>query len=99
MADLIAIRQMFTARTATVVIPGNPAIQIDDQIRILERETAETYYHYVRTINSNYDASSGEWTYSLETNWLGEIPFTLWAFNPSILDPVTQNFLKAVGLI
>jgi hypothetical protein len=99
MADLIALRQMFAARSTNVRIPGNPAIQVDDQVRVRERVTADTYYHYVKGITSNYDAASGVWEYTLNLNWLGETPFDIWAFNPDDLSDITKEFLKAVGII
>jgi hypothetical protein len=34
MADMISLRQLFTYRTDAVKIPANPAIQVDDQVRI-----------------------------------------------------------------
>lgn len=74
MAELIAIRQLFTYRKDALVIPGYPAIQIDDQVRIHERVTGEGFVHYVNGISSSLDMQSGEWTYELQTHWLGERP-------------------------
>lgn len=72
MADLITIRQMLQYRVDSIIIPANPGIQIDDQIRIYERVTNETHVHYVKSISMNYDIESGQWTYQLGTYWLGE---------------------------
>jgi hypothetical protein len=97
MADLITVRQMFQFRTDNITIPGNPAIQIDDQVRLHEPMTAETYYHYVKSISSDFDMETGKWTYGLETFWLGESPFDRWAFNPAELDADTQAYLRVLG--
>lgn len=99
MADLIVVRQMFSYRTNTITIPGNPAIQIDDQVRVYERTTAETYLHYVKGITSENDLTTGKWTYSLDSHWLGEQPFQKWVFDPKKLAKETQVYLRAIGKI
>jgi LAGLIDADG-like domain len=99
MADLITVRSMFTYRTTQVTIPGYPAIQIDDQVRLYERTTSETYLHYVKGIQSNFDMQTGKWTYQLSTHWLGESPFQKWVFDPSQLSAETQAYLRAIGKI
>lgn len=71
MAELISIRQLFTYRKDQLAIPGFPAIQVDDQVRLYERVTGEGFVHYVRGISSTLDMESGEWTYELTTHWLG----------------------------
>ena len=99
MAEMIALRQAMTYRTARITIPGNPAIQIDDQIRLYERTTGEGYLHRVTGISSNYDAEQGSWTYTLTTHWLGDEPFTKWAFDVEGLSQVTKAYLQAMGAI
>lgn len=99
MADMIALRQLFTYRTDAVTIPGYPAIQIDDQVQLLESTTEEGYMHYVKGISSDWDLETGKWTYELETHWLGERPFDKWVFNPYNLSAETQAFLGAIGKI
>lgn len=96
MADMIALRQLFTYRTDSITVPGYPRIQINDQVRINERVTGESYIHFVKSINSTLDMESGEWTYNLGTHWLGERPFSDWAFDPSQLRPSTQRYLEDV---
>jgi len=98
MADLITLRQLFQYRTDTLTITANPAIEIDDQIRIYERVTNEGFIHYVQGIQSNNDLESGRWTYDLSTHWLGEEPFTKWAFNANSLTAATKQFLAAMGI-
>lgn len=72
MAELIAMHIWFSMRTGAATIKGNPAIQINDQIRMFERQSSDTYIHYVRSISSQHDLRSGEWTMQLETHWLGD---------------------------
>lgn len=95
MADLIALRMLFKYRAATLTIPGNPAIQIDDQVRLVERVTAQTHLYYVSAVSSKLDMMAGKWTYELTAHWLGE-PGD-WAFSPSDLSPETQAFLATIG--
>lgn len=97
MADLITVRQMFEYRTLQVTIPGHPAIQIDDQVRLIERVTAEHYLHYVRGISSEFNMEDRRWTYTLNTHWLGESPFDRWAFDPNKLAATTKLYLQAIG--
>jgi len=94
MADMIAARGMFDYRRSTVTIKGYPAIQIDDQVRVFERVTNETYYHYVESISSELNMESGEWDYTLETHWLGENPSDAWVVKPTMMDGVTQAYLN-----
>lgn len=73
-ADMIAVRMMFTYRTDSVTIPAFPGIQIDDQVRVFEATTASGYVHYINGISSNHDCENGDWTYELQTHWLGDDP-------------------------
>lgn len=96
MGDMIAARQMFTYRTTRVTIDGYPAIQIDDQIKLSERTTGETYWHYVQSISSDLDMEAGTWTYQLETHWLGEEREDAWVVDSKKLHPATENYLELV---
>jgi hypothetical protein len=95
MADMISLAQLFTYRTDAVRIPANPSIQIDDQIRIQERVTADGYVHYVKGIQSSLDMETGDWTYDLATHWLGYDPSTAWTFHPEQLYQATQDSIDA----
>ncbi|NUS01909.1 MAG: hypothetical protein HOV97_05020 [Nonomuraea sp.] len=97
MADMLNARSMFEYRRASVTIPGYPAIQVDDQVRIFERVTNETYYHYVLGIRSEINMSEGTWEYALDTHWLGERPSDAWVVKVDQLDQVTQNYLNLTG--
>lgn len=94
MADFINARQMFSWKKAEATIPGYPKIQVDDQIRIYERVTNETFYHYVLGIESSLDMNSGEYIYKLQTHWLGERPQDAWAVKVEELAGVTQAYLR-----
>lgn len=97
MADMISARSMFKYKTSQATIPGYPKIQIDDQIRIFERVTNETYYHYVLGIKSSLNMEEGEWTYDLQTHWLGERPQDAWVVDVEELDSATRQYLSALG--
>jgi hypothetical protein len=99
MADLITLNELFTYRTDAVTISGNPAIQVDDQVRIYERTSEEVYLQYVSGITMNWSVETGKYTYDLVTNWLGDATFSDWTFNPADLHPETQEYLRAIGAI
>lgn len=97
-ADLVASRQMFDYRRGKVSIWGCPAIQIDDQVRIFERTTNETFFHYVLGIESNLDMENGTWDYTLETHWLGpSVDDGEWVMNTTYLSQATQDYLSLIG--
>lgn len=96
MADMLSLRQLFLYRTDKIRIPANPAIQIDDQVQVFERVTAEGYIHYVKGISSSIDMTTGEWVYDLDTHWLGFDPKTKWLFNPNQLNDVTQKYIAQI---
>lgn len=83
MAALIALHIMFNSRQGNVTIVANPEIQINDQVRIYERTSSESWVHYVRSINSEMNLETGSYTMSLGTNWLGEQE--VWAFDRNTL--------------
>lgn len=97
MADLIVLRQLFTYRTDTVTIPGLPAIQVDDQVKLVERISEEYYLHYVKSVGMDFEMKSGRYTYTLGTHWLGSTPFNNWTFDPSKLSAETKAYLEAMG--
>lgn len=97
MADMIAARTMFTYRRARSKIPGNPRIQVDDQVRIYERKTTETYFHYVLSVASSHDVDEGTWDYDLETHWLGVDPADAWVVKVDELKTETKQYLGLVG--
>lgn len=74
MAELTAIKILFTYRKAQLSAPCHPGLQIDDQVRIFERTTNEYNVHYVSAISSSMDLETGEWTMDVTTHWLGNDP-------------------------
>lgn len=96
MADMIAAQQMFDYRRTTVSTPGYPAIQLDDQIRVFERLTNETYFHYVLGIKSDLNMDTGEWVYDLNTHWLGNDREDGWVIDVMKLDGVTRDYLQVL---
>lgn len=97
MADLIVLRQLFTYRTDMVSIPGLPAIQVDDQVKLVERVSEEYFLHYVKSISMDFDMTSGRYTYGLGTHWLGAQPFNNWTFDPANMSAETKAYLTAMG--
>ena len=87
MAELIALRIWFSQRVGSITMISHPGIQIDDQIRVYERNTSETYIHYVRAIDHSHDLDTGEAKMTLQTNWLGD--GNNWAITAGDLDAGT----------
>lgn len=96
MADMIAARSMFDYRRGHAKIAGHPGIQIDDQIRIFERVTNESYFHYVLGITSTLDMDEGTWDYDLDTHWLGERISDAWVVKVDQLDAATKAYLNII---
>ena len=100
MADFIAVQQAMSYREDTVTIPGLPAIEVDDQVRIFEEVTAEGYLHYVTGFTSTNDMESGEYTMQLDTFWLGDRPDSdQWGFDLRALNNETLIYLGATNRI
>jgi hypothetical protein len=97
MASLIAVRQALKMRSATVEIPGYPAIQLDDQVIVKEQITGTDNLFYVDAIASNYDALTGRFTYSMTLLWLGSPGDMMTAddFKDSMLDNA-QSYISAL---
>jgi len=71
MAELVASHLFAARRQGQVTCVWNPEIQINDQVRIFERITGETYIHYVRGVSTSHNLETGLFTMTLTTNWLG----------------------------
>lgn len=72
MATLIAMHTWFRQRKGYITCVANPCIQIDDQVRIRDRQSGEAFVHYVRSIQSSQDLDTGDYSMTIETNWLGD---------------------------
>lgn len=72
MAELIGLQISFQERLGQLTCMANPALEVDDQVRIYERQTGESNVHYVRGINFTHDLNSGSYMSTITTHWLGE---------------------------
>ncbi len=72
MAELIGLHSWFASRTGNVTVVGNPALSVNDQVRLVERNTSETFIHLVTSIDSNLDNDTGVYTMSIGTHWMGD---------------------------
>lgn len=99
MAELIALHIWFQVRTGQATGWINPAVQLNDQVRILERETSESFVHYVRGRHTVNDVQQGTYTMVLTTNWLGDREN--WVITPDTLadDEDLGRFQVSQGLL
>lgn len=72
MAELISLQSFLAQRQSSASCAANPAIQINDQVRIFERQTSETYIHYVRGVHTEMNLTTGTYNMTLTTHWLGD---------------------------
>lgn len=72
MAELIALHSWFQSRVGQLTCVANPCLQINDQVRVWERQTADTYIHYVRGVDTTMDLIQGSYTMNVTTNWMGD---------------------------
>lgn len=75
MAELLDMQIWFQRRTASVQCVANPLIDVNDQVRIIERQTGDVYVHYIKAIGFSHDLQTGSFTMSLTTHWLGGTPY------------------------
>lgn len=97
MADLITIRQMVEYETVSLTIPGNSAIQVDDQVRIYDQVTGWTDVALVKSVKSTWERLTGRWVYDLDLHWLGESPGERWITNDIELAQVTKTYLALMN--
>jgi hypothetical protein len=91
MAELTALFILFTYRQGTLKAPAHPGLQVDDQVRIFERITSESYIHYVSSLNTHMDLETGEYSMDVTTHWLGSDPDTEWFINKQNLTPAVLS--------
>jgi hypothetical protein len=75
MAEILDMQIWFNRRTANIQCVANPLIDVNDQIRVIERQTGDVYVHYIKAINFSHDIANGKFSMSLTTHWLGGTPF------------------------
>ena len=86
-------------RASKFRIPGIAALEPDDQVRIYERITSETFIHYVEGYSSQMNLDQGTWYMDVDTHWLGNGPSEEWHINMSTMDPSLYAYLTAIGQI
>lgn len=72
MAELISLNSWFSERSGSTSCIANPCLSVGDQVKIFERNTSESFIHYVSSIKSDNNLDTGVWTYSITTHWLGD---------------------------
>lgn len=98
-AYLVSLWIHWSYRKSKFRIPGMPAFEPDDQVRIYERTTSETYVHYLTGINSTMDMDAGTWYMDVDTHWLGNGPDAEWIVNTKDMHPALFAYLRAIGQI
>jgi hypothetical protein len=71
MAEIIGIHNYFASRTGTTSAVANPCLDLEDQVRLIEKNTSETYIHRIKGIDTEMNLDDGTYTMSLQTHWLG----------------------------
>lgn len=99
-AYLISLWIHWSYRKGRFRIPGNPAFEPDDQVRIYERVTEESYIHYIQGIRSEMNMDTGTWYLDVDTHWLGNGPDETWVINSyDEMPPALYAYLRAIGEI
>ncbi len=98
-AFLVALWIHWSYRQGKVRIPGNPALDIDDQIRIYESKTSESYIHYIlgQTVTLNMD--TGTYIADIDTHWLGNGPDSSWHMIVNQIPPDLLAYFCQQGMI
>ena len=91
MAEMVAVRILFSLRKGSAKILAHPGLHIDDQVRIFERVTNENNIHYVSSIKSDMNLAEGTYTMDLTTHWLGRDPETDWFLDRYVLTPMINQ--------
>ncbi len=99
-AYLISLWIHWSYRKGRFRIPGNPAFEPDDQVRIFERITSESYIHYIQGVRSSMDMDNGTWYLDIDTHWLGNGPDETWVVNTyKDMPPALYEYLVGIGAI
>jgi hypothetical protein len=96
---LVSLWIHWSYRNSRFRIPGNPAFEPDDQIRIYERVSSELYIHYIQGISSVMDMNTGTWYMDIDTHWLGNGPDVEWVVDKADLEksPLFIAYLIDIG--
>lgn len=99
-AYLISLWIHWSYRKGRIRIPGNPAFEPDDQVRVYERVTEDSYIHYIQGTSSVMDLDKGTWYLDIDTHWLGYGPDQTWVVNTyRNMPPALYAYLRAIGEI
>lgn len=98
-AYLISLWSHWAYRKSKWRIPGMPAFMPDDQVRIYERTTSETYIHYIEGINSTMDMNNGSWYMDIDSHWLGNGPESEWLISYTDMHPALFAYLQSIGAL
>ncbi len=99
-AYLVSLWIHWSYRKGKFRIPGNAAFEPDDQVRIFERITSESYIHYIQGVQSTMDVDKGTWYLDIDTHWLGIGPDATWVVNTyRDMPPALYEYLVAIGYI
>lgn len=98
-AFLVSLWIHWSYRKSKFRIPGMPAFEPDDQVRIYERVTSEVYVHYLQGVRSFMDLDQGTYYMDVETHWLGNGPDQEWVINIQDMHPALFAYLRAIGQI
>ncbi len=99
-AYLISLWIHWSYRKGKFRIPGNAAFEPDDQVRIFERVTSESYIHYLQGVKSVMDLDAGTWFLDVDTHWLGNGPDETWVVNTyNDMPPALYEYLVGIGAI
>ena len=96
---LVSLWMHWNYRSSKFRIPGIAALEPDDQVRIYERVTAESFIHYVEGYSSVMNMDQGTWYMDVDTHWLGNGPSEEWHINMTTMDPSLYAYLTAIGQI
>lgn len=98
-AFLVSLWIHWSYRKSRFRIPGNPAFEVDDQVRIYERTTSEVYVHYIEGYTSSMDVEAGTWFMDMDTHWLGNGPSQQWMVQSREMHPALFAYLRSIGQI
>ena len=96
-AYLVTLWIHWSYRKSSFKIPGMPALEPDDQIRIMERTTSESYIHYIVSTKSTMDLDAGTYYTDIDTHWLGNGPDQQWHMYVNDMSPALAAYLCSVG--
>lgn len=96
---LVSLWMHWAMRKSKFRIPGMPALEPDDQLRIYEKVTSETFVHYVEGVSSVMNMDSGSWVMDVDTHWLGDGPNSTWHVSMAEMDPALYAYLVGAGAI